>query len=162
MNKFHADLARGRVFEMESLKLFKYKSAMQPITEKRKYFDWELVLEDDSTILLEVKSDFMGYKTGNFALEYECRGCGSGITTTTADFYIIYIVKPDKSYDVYKIPTEMLIVKNNWRKVSGGDNMASRLYLVPLDYLKPYKLDNTYKPQSERTNKPLFFEKNNV
>jgi hypothetical protein len=152
MNKFQVDLARGRVYEMESLKLFKYKSAIEPITENRKFFDWELILEDDSTILLEVKSDFLGYKTGNFALEYECNGCGSGITTTTADYYIIYIVKSDKSFDVYKVPTNMLIVNNNWRSVSGGDGYRSKMYLVPIDYLSPYKLDNTYKPQCNKEN----------
>lgn len=150
MDKFQADLAKGRVYEMESLKLFKYKSAIQPTIENRKYFDWELILEDDSILLIEVKSDFMGYKTGNFALEYECNGCGSGITTTTADYYIIYIVKSDKSSDVYKVPKNMLIIKNKWRSVSGGDNMSSKMYLVPLNYLEPYKLNSDYKPQGKK------------
>lgn len=148
--KFQADLKTGTIYEMESLKLFKYKSAVQPIIEKRKYFDWELVLEDDSTLLIEVKSDFIGYKTGNFALEYECSDCPSGITTTKSDYYIIYIVKPDKSCNIYKVPTNMLIVKHNWKSVRGGDGYRSKMYLVPLDYLEPYKLQNDYKPQCKK------------
>lgn len=45
----------------------------------------------DDKIKLEVKKDDWAARTGNLALEFECRGKPSGILTTKADFYCFVI-----------------------------------------------------------------------
>jgi len=43
-------------------------------------------------ILIEVKNDNMSYKTGNVAIEIECRGKPSGINTTKANYWVQIIL----------------------------------------------------------------------
>jgi hypothetical protein len=142
--KFYADLKMAKPYEIKSLELFNYKSAIEPTPENRLFFDWELTLEDDTTLFIEVKTDFMGYRTGNFALEYMSYSNDSGIVTSKADYYIIYIVDNKRNYNVYKVPKDFLYSKyedKTLRRVSGGDNYMNRMVLVPIKQLANYKIE---------------------
>ena len=126
--KFYKDLRQGQIYEKKCLEYLDYDS----VVHKKGYFkEYDLTIFKDGTpIKIEVKSDRQASRTGNLAIEYECRKRASGITTTLADYWIYFIVHTDKE-ECYKIPIEDLknLVKD-CRKVSGGDNMESKIYLL--------------------------------
>jgi len=83
----------------------------------------------------EVKADRLAYKYGGNTMfvEYECNGLPSGISTTEADVWMYFMVKPDGSYTCYSVPVADLkqwcvgcVVKK------GGDGYRARGYIVPV------------------------------
>jgi len=175
MDKFQKDLATGHEYEKRSLLYLDYDE----YEFKEGYFkEYDLIItKNGKKTTIEVKSDKQASLTGNLAIEYKCSGKPSGITSTTADYWIYFIVYEDKE-ECYKIPTEELrkIVKTQGRKVSGGDGNRSRLYLVNKSLVseflvKPKKLDlinfknknityyikPTMSDQEAKTEKPLSY-----
>jgi hypothetical protein len=103
-----------------------------------------MITKEGKKSFIEVKSEKLASKTGNICIEYFCRGKPSGISVSIAQYYFIYVVKNDKEYRVFKIPTIELkyLIKNKLyiRECNGGDDMASKLYLFKIDMLKSYEL----------------------
>ena len=100
---------------------------------------------------IEVKCDFGGWKTGNFYVEYESRNKPSGLATTQADYWCIYIMtergqrlqnNPDLIMDELDIKTIILLPSSNlkakckthaFRKsVKGGNNNSSLGCLIKI------------------------------
>jgi len=83
----------------------------------------------------ELKTDRMAYKTGNVYVEFKSRGKDSGITTSKSDTWIFKIPngKDTHLFSIH-IPLTRLrkLVSKGYKIVSGGDNLTSRGYLVPL------------------------------
>jgi len=83
--------------------------------------------------------------TGNAVFEYECRGRKSGIAVTTADFWVHVFRLGDVPTMAIVLPTEDLkdylrAVHANpdaygCRLVSGGDDNAAKVILVPIPNL---------------------------
>jgi len=72
----------------------------------------------------EVKEDFMTWKTGNVALEFECRGKPSGIQISEADYYIYKIhANEGINFLLCKTSTLKKLVEEQkyFRVVDGGD-----------------------------------------
>ena len=89
---------------------------------------------------IEVKSERdVWQKTGNIAIEYECYGKPSGINTTESDYWFHNLCIGDETFATLVFDTQSLkkiINKLDYkRSVSGGDNMASRMYLLNLQKL---------------------------
>ena len=107
------------------------------------YFkEYDLIItKDNNETRIEVKSDRHASKTGNLAIEYECNNKPSGITSTEADYYIYFIVHPDRD-ETYKIPIDDLknLVKD-CRKVSGGDGNRSKMYLLHRTKIQNYLVE---------------------
>lgn len=86
----------------------------------------------------EVKEDFMCVKTGNVALEFECRGKPSGISVCEADYYIYKLTTPDigTHFVMHTTPIlkEMIADKRYSRIVNGGDRGSNTM-----NYLFKYK-----------------------
>lgn len=137
-NKFEKDLAQGKKYEVESLNYLDYDTYEM----KEGYFkEYDLTIFKDGTpTKIEVKSDRQSSTTGNMAIEYECKNKPSGLSATTADYWIYFVVHKDKD-ECYKIPTDELreLVKD-CRKVRGGDNYMSRMYLLKIDNCKKYRI----------------------
>lgn len=94
--------------------------------------DWVHSLFGNAKV--EVKTDSMADKTGNMYIEVYSRGKPSGISTTTAEYWI-YIIEYSGAAII--IPTDRLkqLVRkchglNGYKK--GGDNDTSLGVLVPL------------------------------
>ena len=137
-NKFEKDLAQGKKYEVESLNHLDYDTYEM----KEGYFkEYDLTIFKDGTpTKIEVKSDRQASSTGNMAIEYECKNKPSGLSATKADYWIYFVVHKDKD-ECYKIPTDELreLVKD-CRKVRGGDNYMSRMYLLKMDNCKKYRI----------------------
>ena len=86
---------------------------------------------------LEVKTDFMAHKTGNIAVEIECNGKPSGLTTTEANYWLFNIRIPKAepmmliiSRQRLKRLVQMHLHRNHY--CMGGDKNASKLVLIPV------------------------------
>ena len=132
---------------------------LKPAVEDRKKFDIDLeygqVREDIIADMLqdkkiEVKSERdVWQRTGNIAIEYQCYGKPSGIAATEADYWFHNLCVGEDIYAtvVFKVDILKKIIDNldSVRSVSGGDNNASRMYLLNLqkifttDFVKAYK-----------------------
>lgn len=84
---------------------------------------------------IEVKNDRLIHKTGNLFIEYESRGKPSGLSTTTADYWIYRMSELDSSIT---LPVNCLkdicrlYYKENKHLKTGGDENTSKAFLVPL------------------------------
>ena len=122
---------------------------LEPKTEDRKKFDIDLeygkvreqlvadMLQDKK---IEVKSERdVWQKTGNIAIEYECYGKPSGINATESDYWFHNLCIGEDVFATLVFDTNSLrrIIDNlDYKKsVSGGDNNASRMYLLNLQKL---------------------------
>lgn len=136
VQKFNEQLSQGHKYEKESLEYLEYDT----VKHMKGYFkEYDLIINKDGfKTKIEVKSDRQASKTGNLCIEYECNNKSSGITSTEADFWIYFIVYPDRD-ECYIIPIEDLreLVKFS-RKVKGGDGMRSRCYLLNKSMVKQY------------------------
>ena len=135
---FLSCLHKGMKYELESLKYFpKTKSYVQSDPSVCfKDYDLLITMEDDTQLKVEVKADFMGSRTGNVAVEWECNGQPSGISSTKADVWVFFVVYPGCMDDCYIIPTSKLLeISKNCRTVSGGDGNRSRMLLLPTNRL---------------------------
>jgi|TARA_S200002703_G_scaffold120270_1_gene106076 hypothetical protein len=122
---------------------------LEPKIEDRKKFDIDLeygkVREQQVADMLqdkkiEVKSERdVWQKTGNIAIEYECYGKPSGINATESDYWFHNLCIGDETFATLVFDTASLkrIISNldKKRSVSGGDNNASRMYLLNLQKL---------------------------
>jgi len=119
---------------------------MKPKKEDRKKFDIDLaygeVREEQVASMLqdkkiEVKSERgMWMKTGNVCIEYESYGKPSGIDATEADYWFHNLCIGDNTFMTLVFETKSLkkIIKTmkGKKSVMGGDNNASKLWLLPL------------------------------
>ena len=84
---------------------------------------------------IEVKNDFFVDRTGNIAIEYECRGKPSGISVTESDWYAIFLGNTNAEVCVFikvsalKELAKTFYVKNGAK--NGGDDNAAKFILVP-------------------------------
>ena len=122
---------------------------LEPSIDNRKKFDIDLeygkvreklVADMLQNKKIEVKSERVVWqKTGNIAIEYECYGKPSGINTTESDYWFHNLCIGDETFATLVFDTKSLkkiINKLDYkRSVSGGDNMASRMYLLNLQKL---------------------------
>jgi len=124
-------------------------SKLAPKTADRKKFDLDLqygqVREQQVADMLqdkkiEVKSERdVWQKTGNIAIEYESYGKPSGINATESDYWFHNLCIGEDTFATIVFDTNSLkrIIANldKKRSVSGGDNNASRMYLLNLQKL---------------------------
>ena len=137
---------------------------MKPTKTDRKKFDLDLeygqVREDKVAEMLqdkkiEVKSERgMWMNTGNIAIEYECWNKPSGINSTESDYWFHHLCVGDNEYCTLVFKTDVLrtIVKklDTFKTVSGGDNKASKMYLVNLQKLFSSDVIKAFKDYDEK------------
>ena len=122
---------------------------LSPSKENRKKFDIDLeygqVREQLVADMLQdkkigVKSERdLWQRTGNIAIEYESYGKPSGIDATESDYWFHNLCVGEDTFCTLVFNTESLkkIINNldYKRSVSGGDNNASKMYLLNLQKL---------------------------
>ena len=103
---------------------------------------------------IEVKSERgMWMRTGNIAIEYECYGKPSGIAATESDYWFHNLCIGDEVFATLVFNTDSLkrIIDNlDYKKsVSGGDNKASRMYLLNLQKLFSSDVIKAFKEKAD-------------
>ena len=136
---------------------------LAPSKENRKKFDIDLeygqVREQQVADMLqdkkiEVKSERdMWQRTGNIAIEYQSYGKPSGIDATESDYWFHNLCVGEDTFCTLVFNTESLkkIIGNldYKRSVSGGDNNASRMYLLNLQKLFSSDVIKSFKGKGE-------------
>jgi len=132
---------------------------LAPSKEKRKKFDIDLeygkVREKQVADMLqnkkiEVKSERdMWQRTGNIAIEFESYGKPSGIAATESDYWFHNLCVGQETFCTLVFDVKSLkkiIDKLDTKKwVAGGDNKASKMYLVSLQKLFSSDVIKTFK-----------------
>ena len=138
---------------------------LEPNVEDRKKFDIDLeygkvreqlvadMLQDKK---IEVKSERdVWQKTGNIAIEYESYGKPSGINATESDYWFHNLcIGEDIFATIVFDTTSLKRIINNLdykRSVSGGDNNASRMYLLNLQKLFSSDVIKAFKDKGNET-----------
>ena len=134
-------------------------NTIEPSLQDRKKFDLDLkygqvrekyvadMLQDKK---IEVKSERdMWQRTGNIAIEYESYGKPSGINATEADNWFHNLCFGDDVFCtlVFNVDNlKKLIDKLDYkRSVAGGDNNASKMYLLNIQKLFSSDVIKTFK-----------------
>ena len=131
---------------------------MKPTKENRKKFDLDLeygqIREDRIADMLtnkkiEVKSERgMWMKTGNICIEYESYGKPSGICATESDYWFHNLCIDDDIFCtfIFDVPKLKQLID------CGGDNKASKMWLVNIQKLFTSDVFKTYKELENEQN----------
>jgi len=142
MDTFHRDLKRGKQIEESVLREVKVKYPKAYIIDG--YFkEWDIFIPEIQTSV-EVKSDEKSKYTGNLVIEVSFNGKPSALSTTKADFWVIWDGYSMNWFTPNSI--RKCISENNLRLCSfigKGDTKSKEAYLVKKDMLYKYKLDLT-------------------
>lgn len=143
MNTFKSCLAFGKSYEKESLQYLDYDT--HEFSEGC-VKEWDIkTVKDNVTTYYEVKSELNCYKYGNICIEFRCNNKESGITSTTADYWLHYAIldKIKNRYTLFKVPVnklrEMIDNKLYHRIVNCGDNNLCYCYIFKMELFYPYK-----------------------
>ena len=137
-------------FDVNSLEnIESVETGLKPTKDDRKKFDIDLAygqMHEDQIIemlqdkKIEVNTERgMWTKTGNIAIEFESYGKPSGINATESDYWFHRLAVDDDVFCtlVFDVPTlKKIVEKLDYHKVvKGGDNYASKMFLVNLSKL---------------------------
>lgn len=89
---------------------------------------------------IEVKMDKIAHRTGNIAIEYECRGKPSGIAVTEAEYYAYVIPMAPLRNIILLMEVEYLKRLSRLHFLEGkikkmGDSNLSNAVLIPINDL---------------------------
>jgi hypothetical protein len=106
-----------------------------------KFSFWDFYVRyKDKKKYYEVKKDSYTTRTGNMCIEFESNGKASGISITTADYYI-YLVEGEEVY--YMIPVEtirsMIEDGKYHKKQKGGYKWLAHFYLFKRELFEDCK-----------------------
>lgn len=136
MGNFTTDLSFGKKWELLAQRLIG-----ENIVEVADgcFKDWDF---RTANAAYEVKADRYAHRTNCCFVEYECNGKPSGLTSTKADYYMYFAVKPNQDYDCYRIPVDALrkACEKPLATKSGGDGFRVKGHIVSLSAFQDYKL----------------------
>jgi len=97
-------------------------------------FDLRMLEPDGRETTIEIKTDVYctpERDTGNMFIEFHSRGKDSGISTSKAEWFVMYYPHLNESYFIKTETLRNLIENNYFRDVSGGDNGSNtKGYLI--------------------------------
>ena len=129
---FQADLSFGKRWEQKAQTLLTLTECVVETAPEGQFKKWDF---RTCCGAYEVKADRLAYKYGckTMFIEYECSDKPSGISSTEADYWVYFMVRPNGEYVAYRIPIEALKKACVGCPVkSGGDGYKSRGYIVPV------------------------------
>ena len=138
---FKRDLERGKQIENNVLNIIKKKYSKAYIIEG--YFKEYDIYIPEIKAGIEVKSDEKSKYTGNIVIEIEFNNKPSALSTTKADYWVIY---DGDSYNWFKTENiRKCIYENNlkWCKFIGkGDVKQKKAYLIKKEMLYKYNYED--------------------
>ena len=137
MDTFSRDLKAGQIYEEIVLKKIQNK---YPLAYKQEGYckDWDIYVPELS-IGVEVKSDQKSQYTGNIVIEIEFNGKPSALSTTKAQYWVIF---DGNNYAWYKVGDIRRCIKENnlfpAQFVGKGDSKMKTAYLIKKGLLLKY------------------------
>ena len=87
----------------------------------------------------EVKNDLMAERTGNVAIEFECRGKPTALAATTAEFWVYKFAGSFYAFRTEVLKKKLLEEKQFFREVVGGDaGSNTKMFLVKIAVFKSW------------------------
>jgi hypothetical protein len=134
-NNFKKDLAESEKGVNTLIELLKKKGITEVETNDDKEYDVAYRNELNQRVTVEVKEDFVFPYTGNVAVEIMQRGKPTGISSTSADYYVYKLAS-----DFYSVKTDVLkaklkesvAAKETTKKVFSDSIKEIQLLLVPV------------------------------
>lgn len=138
---FKDDLHEGKNAENECIEILakKMNLSLAHFKKNNTYaYDFEII---PLGITIEVKHDVMAVKTGNIAIEYECRGNASGINTSLAHYWVYKIGQQFYIIELQKLKNILDDEKNIYKKVTGGDKGSeTKMWLIKESIFKLHSI----------------------
>lgn len=143
---FKADLEFGEKYQEE---LLKYIGDYENYEMSKGYFkEYDLKIYKKKGLELiektyECKADRFGWRTNNICIEHKCSNKPSGINTTTANYWAIFLVNNDE-YELYIIPTKRIrtnILNKKFKRDLKLANGKCDCYLFDKNIFEKYKID---------------------
>lgn len=134
---FHKDLEVAQQTE-EAVAAVLSKMSNTTIVSLNNNRDYDILLERKGrNFFIEVKEDFMAAKTGNIAVEFECRGKPSGIAVSKSDVYA-YVIHENTKAELYLTDVNLLkeaIDRGRYSRIATGGDRGSntRMFLFRKD-----------------------------
>lgn len=134
---FEQDLSEANIIEKEVAEIFSKLLKRECFVSKGydKGGDIFYIENGGKIYVAEVKHDKKCIETGNVAFEISFNGNPSGIFDSQSKF-IIYKIEDLYCRNINE--TLCWLTDNNFKIISGGDNKASEMYLVPLNIFKSF------------------------
>lgn len=137
---FDNDYKKSETCAKESIDILKILNTKLIGTCHTEDYDIKVQHENNIEKTIEIKEDFECHKTGNIAVEHQCRGKKSGIEVTKADFYIYKVHESDgchfylmKTSELKRIIKDIKYVHDVW----GGDpGSGTKMYLFRLEEIQ--------------------------
>ena len=129
---FHSDLSFGRTYEQLATTFLPLGELLEEYAPKGVFKGWDF---RTNKFKYEVKADRLAHKWGmkTMFIEYECNGVPSGISSTEADYWFYFMVRPNGTSRRFLIPVQALRdACKDCPSKSGGDGWKSRGYIVPV------------------------------
>ena len=146
VDTFYKDLPIGEEQEYKVLDIIqkKYPNAYKI---EGNFKEYDIYVPEINT-KIEVKKDIGSSKSNNYFIEYECNGELSGISTTTADYWVIC----DETNYIWIKRNKLITVASwygkHWEGIPNGGASLVKAYLVPKDNIKIYAKGITKLPVS--------------
>ena len=138
-----SDLKLGEEYQQKYLDLIEYDTA-EMAQGCFKPYDIK-VTHEGCDLFFEVKCDRISHRTGNMVIEHKCSGKPSGISTTTADYWVYFpIGLPYCLLIPVKVIREKIEQKKYLCNRRGGDGFRSEMYLFSMEVFSDYKFDIPY------------------
>ena len=145
---WESDLAEAQQLEDRLAEIFRNNYPCKEVVTSSSIFgvdtsfpEWDIkiVLDDDSEVLVELKSDKLADTTGNIAIEFgkvtNDEWIKTGISVSQSTVWVQYF-----SQCFYAIETETLrkmIENKEYSRIQvGGKNRCTRFYLFPVELFK--------------------------
>ena len=133
-NKFIKDLEKGEWVENKILSKIKSKyPKAYKIEGNFKYYDIEIP-EINKTI--EVKNDIGSENTSNYFIEISCNYENSGISTTKADYWVIYDEQRWHWIKTNRLKALSIMYGRKWEGTPEGGVSNVKAYLIPKEIIK--------------------------
>lgn len=111
--------------------IFKYRG--------RKKITFEIKTDYVAGVSSQLKSGLrISADTGNMYIEFSDRGKPSGISTTEADYYVVYFIHLQEFWLTPVEKLKQLISENKFRPEKGGDDFMAIGYLIARNEYRDY------------------------
>lgn len=137
---FKSDLQLGELYQKKFLDLIEYDTAEMA---QGCFKEYDIKVTHDGCVLyFEIKCDRISFRTGNMVIEHMCNGKPSGITTTTADYWVYFpIGLPYCLVIPVKVIRQYIEMGKYLCDRRGGDGFRSQMYLMSMELFKDYRYD---------------------
>lgn len=140
MNNFLKDLQTGKEAEIQfsiiaerQLGATDIKFNTSKNRDELKKWDISYTNQDGKELTFEIKNDVLSEKTGNLAIEFWGRNSASGISTTTADYWVMLSCG---QFLIFKTSRLREYIKNNKLRSLQIKNGTAYCYLLPINDAK--------------------------